>query len=44
MYCCIAAGRSARAAAFLCKIGYMNVKNIGGISDYSGETESGETF
>lgn len=33
---CHSGGRSARAAAFLKKIGYTNTTNIGGISSYRG--------
>ena len=36
---CRSGGRSRRAAAFLEKIGYENVKNIGGIMDWTGEIE-----
>lgn len=34
---CRSGGRSRRAAAFLEKIGYRNVKNIGGIMNWEGE-------
>ena len=33
---CRSGGRSRRAAAFLEKIGYRNVKNIGGIMNWNG--------
>ena len=36
---CRSGGRSRRAAAFLEKAGYENVKNIGGIMDWTGEIE-----
>lgn len=36
---CRSGGRSRRAAAFLEKIGYENVKNIGGILEWKGEIE-----
>ena len=36
---CRSGGRSRRAAAFLEKIGYENVKNIGGMMDWTGEIE-----
>jgi len=36
---CRSGGRSRRAAAFLEKIGYTNVKNIGGIMSWQGELE-----
>ena len=36
---CRSGGRSRRAAAFLEKIGYRNVKNIGGIMNWTGEIE-----
>ena len=36
---CRSGGRSRRAAAFLEKIGYRNVKNIGGIMNWNGEIE-----
>ena len=36
---CRSGGRSRRAAAFLEKEGYENVKNIGGIMDWKGEIE-----
>lgn len=36
---CRSGGRSRRAAAFLEKIGYENVKNIGGLMDWKGELE-----
>lgn len=36
---CRSGGRSRRAAAFLEKLGYENVKNIGGIMDWTGEIE-----
>ena len=34
---CLSGGRSGRAVAYLKQIGYTNVKNIGGISAYSGK-------
>ena len=34
---CLSGARSRRAAAFFGKLGYMDVRNIGGISAYSGE-------
>ena len=36
---CQSGGRSRRAAAFLEKIGYVNVKNIGGLAGYNGPLE-----
>ena len=36
---CRSGGRSRRAVAFLEKIGYENVKNIGGIMDWKGDLE-----
>ena len=36
---CLSGGRSRRAAAFLEKVGYANVKNIGGIMNWQGEIE-----
>lgn len=36
---CRSGGRSRRAVAFLEKIGYENVKNIGGIMNWAGEIE-----
>lgn len=36
---CRSGGRSNRATAFLKKIGYSNVKNIGGIMNWTGELE-----
>ena len=36
---CRSGGRSRRAAAFLEKVGYANVKNIGGIMNWQGEIE-----
>jgi rhodanese-related sulfurtransferase len=36
---CQSGGRSRRAAAFMEKIGYTNVKNIGGVAGYSGPLE-----
>ena len=36
---CRSGGRSRRAAAFLEKEGYENVKNIGGIMNWKGEIE-----
>lgn len=36
---CRSGGRSRRAAAFLEKEGYENVKNIGGIMNWNGEIE-----
>ena len=35
---CLSGGRSAGAAAYLKKIGYNRVYDIGGISSYKGET------
>ncbi|MGN1042383.1 MAG: rhodanese-like domain-containing protein [Christensenellales bacterium] len=34
---CLSGGRSGRVVAYLKQIGYTNVKNIGGISAYSGK-------
>ena len=34
---CLSGGRSNRAAAFMAKVGYTNVTNLGGIKDYTGE-------
>lgn len=34
---CLSGGRSARAAAYLRGIGYVNVHDIGGIGSYSGK-------
>ena len=34
---CLSGGRSGRTFAYLKQIGYTNVKNIGGISAYSGK-------
>lgn len=34
---CLSGGRSGRAVAYLKQVGYTNVKNIGGISAYSGK-------
>lgn len=36
---CLSGGRSKRAVAFLKKIGYANVQNIGGINSYKGKME-----
>lgn len=36
---CLSGGRSRQAAAVLQQMGYTNVKNIGGISAYSGKVE-----
>ena len=36
---CYSGARSGRAVSFLKNMGYTNVKNIGGISTYSGRTE-----
>ncbi|MEG0792255.1 MAG: rhodanese-like domain-containing protein [Lachnospiraceae bacterium] len=36
---CLSGSRSKRACSFLQKVGYTQVKNIGGISDYKGEIE-----
>ena len=36
---CRSGGRSRRAVAFLEKIGYENVKNIGGIMNWNGDLE-----
>ena len=36
---CLRGSRSRRAAGLLKKMGYGNVKSIGGISDYKGEIE-----
>lgn len=36
---CLSGGRSNRAAAFMSKVGYTNVTNLGGIKDYTGEKE-----
>ena len=36
---CQSGGRSRRAAAFLEKVGYNRVKNIGGLAGYSGPLE-----
>jgi len=36
---CQSGGRSRRAAAFMEKIGYTNVKNIGGLAGYNGPLE-----
>lgn len=36
---CLSGGRSNRAAAFLTKVGYTDVTNLGGIKDYTGEKE-----
>ena len=36
---CLSGGRSNRAAAFMAKVGYTNVTNLGGIKDYTGEKE-----
>lgn len=36
---CLSGSRSKRACKFLEKIGYTNVTNMGGISDYNGPTE-----
>ena len=37
---CRSGGRSRRAAAFLEKIGYRHVKNIGGIMNWNGPVEN----
>lgn len=34
---CLSGGRSGRAVSYLKQVGYTNVKNIGGISAYSGK-------
>ena len=36
---CQSGARSRRAAAFLEKVGYTNVQNIGGLADYKGSLE-----
>ena len=36
---CLSGGRSRRAAATLKRMGYTNVKNIGGITGYTGKAE-----
>lgn len=36
---CLSGGRSNRAVAFLLEQGYTNVKNIGGIKNYTGQLE-----
>lgn len=36
---CHSGARSARAARFLARMGYTNVKNIGGMAAYTGEVE-----
>ncbi len=36
---CRSGGRSRRAVAFLAKIGYENVKNIGGIMNWNGDLD-----
>ena len=36
---CLSGGRSARAVSFLQRKGFTRVKNIGGISDYTGRVE-----
>ncbi len=36
---CLSGGRSAKAVAFLKKQGYTQVKNIGGINQYTGPIE-----
>lgn len=36
---CLSGGRSQRAVAFLKKVGYTNVNNIGGINNYHGTVE-----
>ena len=36
---CLSGGRSSRAAATLKRMGYTNVKNIGGITGYTGKAE-----
>lgn len=36
---CQSGGRSRRATAFMEKIGYANVKNIGGLAGYNGPLE-----
>lgn len=34
---CLSGGRSMQATGYLKRLGYQNVKNIGGISNYSGK-------
>ena len=36
---CLSGGRSSQATAMLVRMGYTAVKNIGGISGYSGKVE-----
>ncbi|MBQ8590290.1 MAG: rhodanese-like domain-containing protein [Firmicutes bacterium] len=36
---CLSGGRSSQAVSELMRMGYQNVKNIGGISDYKGTLE-----
>lgn len=38
---CLSGARSSRAVSALKSMGYTNVKNIGGISSYSGQVEKG---
>lgn len=38
---CLSGSRSGMAVSTLKRMGYTNVKNIGGIGSYSGPTESG---
>lgn len=38
---CLSGARSSRAVSALKSMGYTNVKNIGGISSYSGHVEKG---
>lgn len=38
---CLSGARSARAVSALKSMGYTNVKNIGGISSYTGQVEKG---
>ena len=38
---CLSGSRSGQAARILKQAGYQNVKNIGGISTYRGQTEAG---
>ena len=40
---CLSGGRSAQAQRGLKHLGYTNVTNIGGIYQYNGETEKGES-
>ena len=39
LFVCYSGGRSRQAASILGKTGYTNVKNLGGITGYSGELE-----